>query len=180
MGIAALNDGIVINDTTGTINVDANYGKPFLTDDKSTAANYGTVCYDSNCQDSDDHNLTDNNVSLIPADDGVITAVGETSTDETTITNSIATEAMHISSAGTVNGSKVIVKNCGDSINVDTGSISSVSIAMGDTCTNEGITATVSVGGGVFNNIGTMTGKTDVIVAGSTINNSRSINMVEQ
>jgi len=28
VGMAALNGGIVINDTTGTINIDANYGKP--------------------------------------------------------------------------------------------------------------------------------------------------------
>ncbi|ECF3933926.1 autotransporter domain-containing protein, partial [Salmonella enterica subsp. enterica serovar Waycross] len=180
VGMAALNGGIVINDTTGTINIDADYGKPFLTDSKSTVVNYGTVCYDSNCQGSDDYNPTDSSVSLTFADGDVITAAGETLTGETIITNPIATETVHISNAGTVSGGKVIVKNYGDLTNADTGSISSVSIATGGTYTNEGTTATVSVDGGVFNNTGTVTGKTGTTVAGSIINNSGSMNTVEQ
>ncbi|MHA0517291.1 BigA/YdbA N-terminal beta-barrel domain-containing protein [Citrobacter portucalensis] len=180
VGMAALNGGIVINDTTGTINIDANYGKPFLTDSKSTVVNYGTVCYDSNCQGSDDYNPTDSNVSLTFADGDVITAAGETLTGETIITNPVATETVHISNAGTVSGGKVIVKNYGDLTNADTGSISSVSIATGGTYTNEGTTAAVSVDGGVFNNTGTVTGKTGTTVAGSIINNSGSMNTVEQ
>ncbi|EGC2273595.1 autotransporter adhesin BigA, partial [Salmonella enterica subsp. enterica serovar Agbeni] len=180
VGMAALNGGIVINDTTGTINIDADYGKPFLTDSKSTVVNYGTVCYDSNCQGSDDYNPTDSSVSLTFADGDVITAAGETLIGETIITNPIATETVHISNAGTVSGGKVIVKNYGDLTNADTGSISSVSIATGGTYTNEGTTATVSVDGGVFNNTGTVTGKTGTTVAGSIINNSGSMNAVEQ
>ncbi|MGA4503048.1 autotransporter adhesin BigA [Citrobacter portucalensis] len=180
VGMAALNGGIVINDTTGTINIDANYGKPFLTDSKSTVVNYGTVCYDSNCQGSDDYNPTDSNVSLTFADGDVITAAGETLTGETIITNPVATETVHISNAGTVSGGKVIVKNYGDLTNADTGSISSVSIATGGTYTNEGTTEAVSVDGGVFNNTGTVTGKTGTTVAGSIINNSGSMNTVEQ
>lgn len=180
VGMAALNGGIVINDTTGTINIDADYGKPFLTDSKSTVVNYGTVCYDSNCQGSDDYNPTDSNVSLTFADGDVITAAGETLTGETIITNPIATETVHISNAGTVSGGKVIVENYGDLTNADTGSISSVSIATGGTYTNEGTTAAVSIDGGVFNNTGTVTGKTGTTVAGSIINNSGSMNTVEQ
>ncbi|EBF8120828.1 autotransporter domain-containing protein [Salmonella enterica subsp. enterica] len=180
VGMAALNGGIVINDTTGTINIDADYGKPFLTDSKSTVVNYGTVCYDSNCQGSDDYNPTDSSVSLTFADGDVITAAGETLTGETIITNPIATETVHISNAGTVSGGKVIVKNYGDLTNADTGSISSVSIATGGTYTNEGTTAAVSVDGGVFNNTGTVTGKTGTTVGGSIINNSGSMNTVEQ
>ena len=180
VGMAALNGGIVINDTTGTINIEADYGKPFLTDSKSNVVNYGTVCYDSNCQGSDDYNPTDSNVSLTFADGDVITAAGETLTGETIITNPIATETVHISNAGTVSGGKVIVKNYGDLTNADTGSISSVSIATGGTYTNEGTTAAVSVDGGVFNNTGTVTGKTGTTVAGSIINNSGSMNTVEQ
>lgn len=180
VGMAALNGGIVINDTTGTINIDADYGKPFLTDSKSNVVNYGTVCYDSNCQGSDDYNPTDSNVSLTFADGDVITAAGETLTGETIITNPIATETVHISNAGTVSGGKVIVKNYGDLTNADTGSISSVSIATGGTYTNEGTTTAVSVDGGIFNNTGTVTGKTGTTVAGSIINNSGSMNAVEQ
>ena len=180
IGMAALNGGVVINDTTGIINIDADYGKPFLTDSKSTVLNYGTVCYDSNCQGSDDYNPTDSNVSLTFADGDVITAAGETLTGETIITNPVATETVHISNAGTVSGGKVIVKNYGDLTNADTGSISSVSIATGGTYTNEGTTAAVSVDGGVFNNTGTVTGKTGTTVAGSIINNSGSMNTVEQ
>ncbi|MBJ5636608.1 hypothetical protein JGG87_25620, partial [Salmonella enterica subsp. enterica serovar Typhimurium] len=80
----------------------------------------------------------------------------------------------------TVSGGKVIVKNYGDVTNESTGSISSVSIDTGGIYTNDGTTATVSVDGGVFNNTGTVTGKTGTTVAGSVINNSGSMNTVEQ
>ncbi|ELH5810706.1 autotransporter adhesin BigA [Salmonella enterica] len=180
VGMAALNGGIVINDTTGTINIDADYGKPFLTDSSSTVVNYGTVCYDSNCQSSDEYNPTDSNVSLSLRDGDEITAEGETLTGETIITNPVATETVHVSNAGTVSGGKVIIKNYGDVTNESTGSISSVSIETGGIYTNDGTTAAVSVDGGVFNNTGTVTGKTGTTVAGSVINNSGSMNTVEQ
>ncbi|ECK7388191.1 autotransporter domain-containing protein, partial [Salmonella enterica subsp. enterica] len=180
VGMAALNGGIVINDTTGTINIDADYGKPFLTDSKSTVVNYGTVCYDSACQNSDEYNPTDSNVSLSFRDGDEITAEGETLTGETITTNPVATETVHVSNAGTVSGGKVIIKNYGDVTNESTGSISSVSIETGGIYTNDGTTAAVSVDGGVFNNTGTVTGKTGTTVAGSVINNSGSMNTVEQ
>ncbi|EBN1209667.1 autotransporter domain-containing protein, partial [Salmonella enterica] len=180
VGMAALNGGVVINDTTGTINIDADYGQPFLTDSKSTVVNYGTVCYDSACQNSDEYNPTDSNVSLSFRDGDEITAEGETLTGETIITNPVATETVHVSNAGTVSGGKVIIKNYGDVTNESTGSISSVSIETGGIYTNDGTTAAVSVDGGVFNNTGTVTGKTGTTVAGSVINNSGSMNTVEQ
>ncbi|EHS8058347.1 autotransporter adhesin BigA, partial [Salmonella enterica subsp. enterica] len=180
VGMAALNGGVVINDTTGTINIDADYGQPFLTDSKSTVVNYGTVCYDSACQNSDEYNPTDSNVSLSLRDGDEITAEGETLTGETIITNPVATETVHVSNAGTVSGGKVIIKNYGDVTNESTGSISSVSIETGGIYTNDGTTAAVSVDGGVFNNTGTVTGKTGTTVAGSVINNSGSMNTVEQ
>ncbi|EKB4940087.1 autotransporter adhesin BigA [Salmonella enterica] len=180
IGMAALNGGVVINDTTGTINIDADYGQPFLTDSKSTVVNYGTVCYDSACQNSDEYNPTDSNVSLSFRDGDEITAEGETLTGETIITNPVATETVHVSNAGTVSGGKVIIKNYGDVTNESTGSISSVSIETGGIYTNDGTTAAVSVDGGVFNNTGTVTGKTGTTVAGSVINNSGSMNTVEQ
>ncbi|EJI2379460.1 autotransporter adhesin BigA [Salmonella enterica] len=180
VGMAALNGGVVINDTSGIINIDADYGQPFLTDSSSTVVNYGTVCYDSACQNSDEYNPTDSNVSLSFSDGDEITAEGETLTGETIITNPVATETVHVSNAGTVSGGKVIIKNYGDVTNESTGSISSVGIDKGGVYTNEGTTAAVSVDGGVFNNTGTVTGKTGTTVAGSIINNSGSMNAVEQ
>ncbi|EBA4675320.1 autotransporter domain-containing protein, partial [Salmonella enterica subsp. enterica serovar Widemarsh] len=180
VGMAALSGGTVINDTSGIINIDAAYGQPFLTDSSSTVVNYGTVCYDSACQNSDEYNPTDSNVSLSFRDGDEITAEGETLTGETIITNPVATETVHVSNAGTVSGGKVIIKNYGDVTNESTGSISSVSIETGGIYTNDGTTAAVSVDGGVFNNTGTVTGKTGTTVAGSVINNSGSMNTVEQ
>ncbi|HBL9998513.1 TPA: autotransporter adhesin BigA [Salmonella enterica subsp. enterica serovar Kodjovi] len=180
VGMAALNGGTVINDTTGTINIDASYGKPFLADNNCSVINYGTVCFDSNCQSSDQYNPTDSNVSLAFADGDVITAAGETLTGETIITSPIATQTVHVTNAGIVSGGKVTVRNYGDVTNESTGSISSVGIDKGGVYTNEGTTAAVSVDGGVFNNTGTVTGKTGTTVAGSIINNSGSMNAVEQ
>ncbi|EEB1530768.1 TPA: autotransporter adhesin BigA [Salmonella enterica] len=180
VGMAALSGGTVINDTSGIINIDADYGQPFLTDGSGTVVNYGTVCYDSACQNSDEYNPTDSNVSLSFRDGDEITAEGETLTGETIITNPVATETVHVSNAGTVSNGKVIIKNYGDVTNESTGSISSVSIETGGIYTNDGTTAAVSVDGGVFNNTGTVTGKTGTTVAGSVINNSGSMNTVEQ
>ncbi len=64
--------------------------------------------------------------------------------------------------------------------NESTGNISNVSIETGGSYTNEGTTKTVSVDGGVFNNTGTVTGKTGTTVGGSIINNSGSMATVEQ
>ncbi|ECD0364217.1 autotransporter domain-containing protein, partial [Salmonella enterica subsp. enterica] len=180
VGMAALSGGVVINDTSGIINIDADYGQPFLTDGSGTVVNYGTVCYDSACQNSDEYNPTDSNVSLSFRDGDEITAEGETLTGETIITNPVATETVHVSNAGTVSDGKVIIKNYGDVANESTGSISSVSIETGGIYTNNGTTVAVSVDGGVFNNTGTVTGKTGTTVAGSVINNSGSMNTVEQ
>ncbi|TSE80813.1 autotransporter domain-containing protein [Salmonella enterica subsp. enterica serovar Derby] len=180
VGMAALSGGTVINDTSGIINIDADYGQPFLTDGSGTVVNYGTVCYDSACQNSDEYNPTDSNVSLSFRDGDEITAEGETLTGETIITNPVATETVHVSNAGTVSNGKVIIKNYGDVTNESTGSISSVSIETGGIYTNDGTTVAVSVDGGVFNNTGTVTGKTGTTVAGSVINNSGSMNTVEQ
>lgn len=50
VGMAALNGGTVVNDTTGVINIDADYGKPFFADSSSMVINYGTVCIGDDCQ----------------------------------------------------------------------------------------------------------------------------------
>ncbi|EAN4377409.1 autotransporter adhesin BigA [Salmonella enterica] len=87
---------------------------------------------------------------------------------------------INVGDLSTVSGGKVTVRNYGDVTNESTGSISSVGIDKGGVYTNEGTTAAVSVDGGVFNNTGTVTGKTGTTVAGSIINNSGSMNAVEQ
>lgn len=180
VGMAALNGGTVINDTTGTINIDADFGKPFLTDSSSLVVNYGTICIKDNCQDSDEYNPTDSSVAAVFRDGDIITVEGETRTGEAIITDPMATDIIHITNAGTVSGGGVTIKNYGDVTNESTGTISKVNIDTGGTYTNEGTTGTVSVDGGVFNNTGTVTGKTGTTVGGSIINNSGSMNTVNQ
>lgn len=180
VGMAALNGGTVNNDTTGTINIDASFGKPFLADSSSLVVNYGTICIENNCQDSDEYNPTDSNISDAFKDGDVITAEGETRTGEAIITDPMATDIIHITNAGTIIGGSVTIKNYGDVTNESTGNISSVSIDTGGTYTNDGTTGTVSVDGGVFNNTGSVTGETGTTVGGSIINNSGSMNTVTQ
>ncbi|ECJ2364830.1 autotransporter domain-containing protein [Salmonella enterica subsp. salamae] len=180
VGMAALNGGTVINDTTGTINIDADFGKPFLTDSSSLVVNYGTICIQDNCQNSDEYNPTDSNVADAFRDGDVITAEGETRTGEAIITDPMTTDITHITNAGTLSGGSLTIKNYGDVTNESTGTISKVNIDTGGTYTNDGTTGTVSVDGGVFNNTGTVTGKTGTTVGGSIINNSGSMNTVEQ
>ncbi|ECC3484247.1 autotransporter domain-containing protein [Salmonella enterica subsp. enterica] len=180
VGMAALNGGTVINDTTGTINIDADFGKPFLADSSSLVINYGTICIKDNCQNSDEYNPTDSSVVDVFRDGDIITVEGETRTGEAIITDPMATDIIHITNAGTVSGGSVTIKNYGDVINESTGNISKVNISTGGSYTNNGTTATVSVDGGVFNNTGTVTGKTGTTVGGSIINNSGSMNTVNQ
>ncbi|HDC2660181.1 TPA: autotransporter adhesin BigA [Salmonella enterica] len=180
VGMAALKGGMVINDTTGTINIDADFGKPFLADSSSLVVNYGTICIKDNCQDSDEYNPTDSNVADALRDGDVITEEGETRIGEAIITDPMATDIIHITNAGTVSGGSVTIKNYGDVTNESTGNISKINIDTGGTYTNDGTTGTVSVDGGVFNNTGTVTGKTGTTVGGSIINNSGSMNTVNQ
>lgn len=77
IGMAATNGGTVINDKTGTINIDASYGQPFYADASSTVINYGQVCFGDNCQNSEEYNPTDEYVSSAYFD-GLIADTGET------------------------------------------------------------------------------------------------------
>ncbi len=43
--MAALSGGTVINDTSGIINIDADYGQPFLTDGSGLIINYGGLLW---------------------------------------------------------------------------------------------------------------------------------------
>ncbi|HCA3485980.1 TPA: autotransporter adhesin BigA [Salmonella enterica subsp. enterica serovar Ball] len=180
VGMAAFNGGTVVNDTSGTINIEADYGKPFYADSSSVVINYGQICIGGDCQNSDEYNPTDSYVSDAFKDGDVITSEGETRTNETIITDPLATQTAHITNAGTISGGKVTVNNYGDLTNESTGSISKVNISTGGSYTNNGTTATVSVDGGVFTNTGTVTGQTGTTVAGSVINNSGTMHSVEQ
>ena len=180
VGMAALGGGLVINDTMGTINIDASFGKPFLASGGGQVINYGSICIQGSCESSDEYNPTDSNVSTVFKDGDVITVEGETRNNEKIITDPTATDTIHITNAGTVSGGSVTIKNHGDVTNESTGNISKVNIDTGGSYTNEGTTGAVSVDGGVFNNTGTVTGKTGTTVAGSIINNSGSMATVDQ
>ncbi|ECE0644185.1 autotransporter domain-containing protein [Salmonella enterica subsp. houtenae] len=178
VGMAAFGSGVAINDTTGVINIDAAFGQPFYSSNGGTIINYGRICFDGDCQNSDEYN--DRYLTPSFKDGDTITAAGETLTNKQIITDPIATDTVHVTNAGTLSGGNVTVNDYGDLTNTSTGSISSVGIATGGIYTNDGTTATVSVDGGIFNNTGTVTGQTGTTVAGSVINNSGSMNTVEQ
>ncbi|HCM1975427.1 TPA: autotransporter adhesin BigA [Salmonella enterica subsp. houtenae serovar 47:z36:-] len=178
VGMAAFGSGVAINDINGVINIDAAFGQPFYSSGGGLIVNYGTICFDGVCQNSDDYD--DRYLSLSFKDGGMIADAGETLADKNIVTDPIATDTAYVTNAGTLSGGKVTVNNYGDLTNKSTGNISSVDIATGGIYTNDGTTATVSVDGGIFNNTGTVTGKTGTTVAGSVINNSGTMKSVEQ
>lgn len=163
VGMAALNGGLVINDTTGIINIDADYGKPFLTDSSSTVVNYGTVCFDSDCQSSDEYNPTDAYISLAMFD-GVIAETGETvnlSQDMVILGN--------VSNKGTVDDYQVVIKNSdGILINNASGIINSTVTINGGTLDNKGTVNAVTLNSGIVDNEGTVNA---VTLNGGTFNN---------
>ncbi|EDA0143752.1 autotransporter adhesin BigA, partial [Salmonella enterica subsp. enterica] len=56
VGMAALNGGVVINDTTGVININADYGQAFLSDSSSYIINNGFINLNgSSMDDADSH-----------------------------------------------------------------------------------------------------------------------------
>ncbi|EKB9456970.1 autotransporter adhesin BigA [Salmonella enterica] len=178
VGMAAFGSGVAINDINGVINIDAAFGQPFYSSGGGLIVNYGTICFDGVCQNSDDYD--DRYLSLSFKDGGMIADAGETLADKNIVTDPIATDTAYVTNAGTLSGGKVTVNNYGDLTNKSTGNISSVDIATGGIYTNDGTTATVSVDGGIFNNTGAVTGKTGTTVAGSVINNSGTMKSVEQ
>ncbi|WP_171354990.1 hypothetical protein, partial [Acinetobacter baumannii] len=116
VGMAALNGGTVVNDTTGKINIYADYGKPFLTDGNSLIVNYGTVCFGDDCQDSDEYNPTNSDVS-IPYTDGATIADAGTST---TLGNK-AIVTGDVNNTGVVSGESITVLDSGTLTNNDSG-----------------------------------------------------------
>ena len=151
IGMAALNGGVVINDTTGIINIDADYGKPFLTDSKSTVLNYGTVCYDSNCQGSDDYNPTDSSVAIIYDDDDTIASAGAS-----TALDNKAVIIGNVDNSGEVSGGPIAIKDSGTLTNSDGGVINTDTSVSGKLINDGTINGTLTQNGGDIVNNGTI------------------------
>ncbi|HAS9358214.1 TPA: autotransporter adhesin BigA, partial [Salmonella enterica subsp. enterica serovar Veneziana] len=151
VGMAALNGGTVVNDTTGKINIYADYGKPFLTDGNSLIVNYGTVCFGDDCQDSDEYNPTSSDVS-IPYTDGATIADAGTST---TLGNK-AIVTGDVNNAGVVSGESITVLDSGTLTNNDSGVINSNTTVSGNLVNDGVINGALTQNGGDIVNNGTI------------------------
>ncbi|KSB23443.1 hypothetical protein [Salmonella enterica] len=151
VGMAALNGGTVVNDTTGKINIYADYSKPFLTDGNSLIVNYGTVCFGDDCQDSDEYNPTNSDVS-IPYTDGATIADAGTST---TLGNK-AIVTGDVNNAGVVGGESITVLDSGTLTNNDSGVINSNTTVSGNLVNDGVINGTLTQNGGDIVNNGTI------------------------
>ncbi len=151
VGMAALNGGVVINDTTGKINIYADYGKPFLTDGNSLIVNYGTVCFGDDCQDSDEYNPTNSDVS-IPYTDGATIADAGTST---TLGNK-AIVTGDVNNTGVVSGESITVLDSGTLTNNDSGVINSNTTVSGNLVNDGVINGALTQNGGDIVNNGTI------------------------
>ncbi len=151
VGMAALNGGTVVNDTTGKINIYADYGKPFLTDGNSLIVNYGTVCFGDDCQDSDEYNPTNSDVS-IPYTDGATLA--DTGTSTTLDNKAVVTG--DVNNAGVVGGESITVLDSGTLTNNDSGVINSNTTVSGNLVNDGVINGTLTQNGGDIVNNGTI------------------------
>ncbi|HBJ6900841.1 TPA: autotransporter adhesin BigA [Salmonella enterica subsp. enterica serovar Wyldegreen] len=151
VGMAALNGGTVINDTTGVINIDADYGQPFLTDGNSLIVNYGTVCFGDDCQDSDEYNPTNSDVSIPYADGATIADAGTSTTLEN---NAVVTG--NASNAGEVSGKPITILDSGTLTNNDSGVINSDTTVSGNLVNNGTINGKLTQNGGDIVNNGTI------------------------
>lgn len=163
--MAATNGGTVINDKTGTINIDASYGQPFYADASSTVINYGQVCFGDNCQNSEEYNPTDEYVSSAYFD-GLIADTGETVdlAKNTSIMGDVGNN-------GTVNGDLIVIKSDDYTLtNNASGTINNKIEIDNGTLDNKGTVNSVTLNGGTFNNTGTV----DALV---TVNNGTFNNL---
>lgn len=148
VGMAAFNGGTVINDTNGTINIEADYGKPFYTDSSSVVVNYGTVCVGGDCKDSAEYNPTDENVSLA-YHDGLIADTGETTT-----LNQSAAIMGDVGNNGTVEGNTIFIGSDDSTLTNNNGGV---------------INNTININAGTFNNEGTANAQ--ILMNNGTLNN---------
>ncbi|MDT0640352.1 autotransporter adhesin BigA [Citrobacter werkmanii] len=151
VGMAALNGGTVINDTSGIINIDADYGQPFLTDGNSLIVNYGTVCFGDDCQDSDEYNPTNSDVSIPYADGATIADAGTSTTLEN---NAVVTG--NASNAGEVSGKPITILDSGTLTNNDSGVINSDTTVSGNLVNDGTINGKLTQSGGDIVNNGTI------------------------
>ncbi|MEL6005902.1 autotransporter adhesin BigA [Citrobacter portucalensis] len=171
VGMAALNGGTVINDTSGTINIEADYGKPFFADASSTVINYGQVCIGGDCQNSEEYNPTDEYISDAYFD-GLIADTGETVdlAKNTSIMGDVGNN-------GTVNGDLIVIKSGDYTLtNNASGTINSKIEIDNGTLDNKGTVNSVTLNGGTFNNTGTADAL--VTVNNGTLDNKGTVNSV--
>ncbi|ECV1183329.1 autotransporter adhesin BigA, partial [Salmonella enterica subsp. enterica serovar Kentucky] len=151
VGMAALSGGTVINDTSGIINIDADYGQPFLTDGSGLIINYGQVCFGDDCQNSEEYNPTNGDVS-IPYTDGATIADAGTST--TLENNAVVTG--NVNNAGEVSGKPITVLDSGTLTNNDSGVINSDTKVSGNLVNDGTISGKLTQNGGDIVNNGTI------------------------
>ncbi|HAK2162093.1 TPA: autotransporter adhesin BigA [Salmonella enterica] len=151
VGMAALSGGTVINDTSGIINIDADYGQPFLTDGSSLIVNYGQVCFGDDCQSSEEYNPTNSDVSIPYADGATIADVGTSATLEN---NAVVTG--NASNAGEVSGKPISILDSGTLTNNDSGVINSDTTISGNLVNDGTINGKLTQNGGDIVNNGTI------------------------
>ncbi|ENF1486233.1 autotransporter adhesin BigA [Salmonella enterica] len=151
VGMAALSGGTVINDTSGIINIDADYGQPFLTDSSSLIVNYGQVCFGDDCQSSEEYNPTNSDVSIPYADGATIADVGTSATLEN---NAVVTG--NASNAGEVSGKPISILDSGTLTNNDSGVINSDTTISGNLVNDGTINGKLTQNGGDIVNNGTI------------------------
>ncbi|MCH0695462.1 autotransporter domain-containing protein [Escherichia coli] len=143
VGIAVYDRGTAINDQTGVININAQNGKAFYNDGTGIIINYGTICTFGVCQQSDEYNPSDDNVSYIWKDGDIITQAGESLVIHDVGGSKVESGAT-VTNAGSVSDGRLIVQAQSHLINEETGTIASAVNVNGGTFTNNGIV----VGGG--------------------------------
>ncbi|HAK2952682.1 TPA: autotransporter adhesin BigA [Salmonella enterica] len=151
VGMAALSGGTVINDTSGIINIDADYGQPFLTDGSSLIVNYGQVCFGDDCQSSEEYNPTNSDVSIPYADGATIADAGTSATLEN---NAVVTG--NASNAGEVSGKPISILDSGTLTNNDSGVINSDTTISGNLVNDGTINGKLTQNGGDIVNNGTI------------------------
>ncbi|PAO07422.1 hypothetical protein CIW58_22955, partial [Enterobacter cloacae] len=168
IGMGVMSGGVAINDQTGVININADYGKAFYNDGTGFIVNYGTICTNGNCQDSDTYNPTDNQVSL-EYHAGLLSEKDQTVTlsKDAVITGAVGND-------GTVNGSNISVVGASASLNNSATGVINASVnlkSVTDTASsNQGVIDKVTFGAAaVFNNSGTVNNL--AMTSGATANN---------
>ncbi|KNC91570.1 hypothetical protein GM30_22070 [Trabulsiella odontotermitis] len=167
VAMAVTNGGTAINDETGVININADYGQAFYNDGTGVIVNYGTICAGGDCQDAATYNPTDSAVSTVYADGSVMAQAGDT----TTLTNNALIDGS-VSNAGTVTGQKIALTDADAVLTNQTDAvIDSAMNVNGGQFSNDGtLNGTLTQTGGTFSNSGVYAGKQMAISGGAVVN----------